>query len=129
MNKTVFDIIILIIVIIIVVVIIIIIMAARRGNMRVKGSGEKLKKKRSEKQKETGKAESGVEKCGERLGMAWRRRMDLLSRRNRIEENVTRASGTTRSRQGRAKMQQVHSSVLVIDVLGGLLRCGRSWRR
>ena len=36
--------------------------------MRVKGSGEKLKKKRLEKQKETGKAETGEEKCGERLG-------------------------------------------------------------
>ena len=105
------------------------IMAACRGNMRVKGSGEKLKKKRSEKQKETGKAETGEEKCGKRWGMAWRRRMVLLSRRNRVEENVTRASGRTRSRQSRAKMQQVHSSVLVIDVLGGLLRCGRSWRR
>ena len=43
-------------------------MAARRGNMRVKGSGEKLKKKRLEKQKETGKAETGEEKCGERFG-------------------------------------------------------------
>ena len=57
-------------------------MAACRGNMRVKGSGEKLKKKRLEKQEETGKAETGECEGRKHLGVVDQRA--LIGQRCRL---------------------------------------------
>ena len=87
--------------------------------MRVKGSGEKLKKKISEKQKETGKAETGEEKCGERLG-------DGLEK----EDGLTFEEKSSRGERDEGEWYDEESSEQSQDAAGPFIRLGnRRFRR